>query len=187
GYKLILNTDNDQYHIYLFDLINKYLNNSTIEIESNNQLIIQTNQQSSNLFIQLLYQLENLKQNKIILNYGLSNTTLDEVFLRITNDQYKNSELIEENEDFIENNCFKIFNKILIEQGYDYYLSQYEGLFIKSIRIIYRKSIFILFILIIPFLFKLILNKKREYKTIIIDIDNWSHLKQHNLFIGINS
>ncbi|CAF1266993.1 unnamed protein product [Rotaria sp. Silwood1] len=187
GYKLILNTDNDQYHIYLFDLINKYLNNSTIEIESNNQLIIQTNQQSSNLFIQLLYQLENLKENKIILNYGLSNTTLDEVFLRITNDQYKNSELIEENEDFIENNCFKIFNKILIEQGYDYYLSQYEGLFIKSIRIIYRKSIFILFILIIPFLFKLILNKKREYKTIIIDIDNWSHLKQHNLFIGINS
>ncbi|CAF5086694.1 unnamed protein product, partial [Rotaria sp. Silwood1] len=63
GYKLILNTDNDQYHIYLFDLINKYLNNSTIEIESNNQLIIQTNQQSSNLFIQLLYQLENLKEN----------------------------------------------------------------------------------------------------------------------------
>ncbi|CAF5120244.1 unnamed protein product, partial [Rotaria sp. Silwood1] len=31
------------------------------------------------------------------------------------------------------------------------------------------------------------LIKKREYKTIIIDIDNWSHLKQHNLFIGINS
>ncbi|CAF1578021.1 unnamed protein product, partial [Rotaria sordida] len=114
--------NNNQDQIYLFELIKKYLINSTIEIESNNQLIIQTNEQSSQLFIDLLYQLEILKENNFILNYGLSNTTLEEVFLRIAIDQYENNELIEENQDLIEDNCFEIFNQKLIEQGYDFYL-----------------------------------------------------------------
>ncbi|CAF3609148.1 unnamed protein product, partial [Rotaria sp. Silwood2] len=152
GYKLILNTENKKSHYDLFNLIKKSLKKSTIEIQSNNQLIIQTNEQSSQLFIQILYQLENLKKNNSILNYGLSNTTLDEVFLRITNDQYEANELIEDNRQIIEDNCSFIFNETLIEQGYDYYLSQYEGLFIKSIRIAYRKYLLFLFILILAYL-----------------------------------
>ncbi|CAF4199175.1 unnamed protein product, partial [Rotaria sordida] len=186
GYKLILNTNNNQDHIYLFELIKKYLINSTIEIESNNQLIIQTNEQSSQLFIDLLYQLEILKENNFILNYGLSNTTLEEVFLRIAIDQYENNELIEENQDLIEDNCFEIFNQKLIEQGYDFYLSQYEGLFIKSIRIAYRRSILLFVILLIPFIFEYFIKTTTDYESILIDIDDWSHLKEQNIYIGIN-
>ncbi|CAF4841189.1 unnamed protein product, partial [Rotaria sp. Silwood2] len=84
----------------------------------------------------------------------------------------------------MEDNCSYIFNEILIEKGYDYYLSQYEGLFIKSIRIAYRKYLLFLFILILPYLFQYIINNKSIKKSILIDIDDWSHLKKHNLFIA---
>jgi ABC-type multidrug transport system ATPase subunit len=76
GYKLIVNTKDNQFNSQLFELISKYLIHSNIEMESDNQLIIQTNEQSPQLFIQLFDQLDLLKQNNFILNYGLSNTTL---------------------------------------------------------------------------------------------------------------
>lgn len=76
GYKIILNTINNNNHFILFNLIKKYFKNSFIQIKTFNQLIIQTNQQSSKLFIKLFNKLDLLKENKFILNYGLSNTTL---------------------------------------------------------------------------------------------------------------
>ncbi|CAF3674920.1 unnamed protein product [Rotaria socialis] len=124
GYKLILNTNNKNNHIYLLNFIKNYLINSIIEFESNSQLIIQTNEQSSKLFIDLLYQLEIFKENSFILNYGLSSTSLDDVFLRLTIDQNEKNDKYEENEDFIEEDCLEIFNKNFHEKSYEFYLSQ---------------------------------------------------------------
>jgi len=76
GYKLIINLNENEKNLNIFEIIVQYLKNSNIEIETNNQLIIQTNEQSSKVFIQLLNQLDLLKQKNFILNYGLSNTTL---------------------------------------------------------------------------------------------------------------
>jgi len=185
GYKLIINLNENKDKKNLFEIIKKYLINSNIEIETNNQLIIQTNEQSSQIFIQLFNQLDLFKEKNFILNYGLSNTTLDEVFLRITMDQNKNQIDFQENQNLIEENSFEIFNEKLIEEGYDFYLSQYEGLFIKSIRIAYRNYIFILFICLIPFFIFYFIDQTKENSKFIFSFDDWSHLKQQNVFIGI--
>jgi energy-coupling factor transporter ATP-binding protein EcfA2 len=185
GYKLIINLNENKDKNNLFEIIKKYLINSNIEIETNNQLIIQTNEQSSQIFIQLFNQLDLFKEKNFILNYGLSNTTLDEVFLRIIIDENENEEDFQENENLIKENCFEVFNEKLIEEGYDFYLSQYEGLFIKSIRIAYRNYIFILFICLIPFFIFYFINQTKENDQFIFSFDDWSHLKQQNVFIGI--
>ncbi|CAF3865527.1 unnamed protein product [Rotaria magnacalcarata] len=186
GYKLILNTNNKNNHIYLLNFIKNYLIKSIIEFESNSQLIIQTNEQSSKLFIDLLYQLEIFKEEEFILNYGLSSTSLDDVFLRLTIDQNEKNDKYEENEDFIEEDCLEIFNKNFHEKSCEFYLSQYEALFIKSFRIMSRKLLLLLFILLIPFFIQFKINEKFKISEINIDIDDLSHLKEQNIFIGID-
>ena len=76
GYKLILNTSTDENNDQIFEVINKILLNSKIESETNDQLIIQTNEQASNLFVQVFNELDSLKKNNLVLDYGLTNTTL---------------------------------------------------------------------------------------------------------------
>ena len=76
GYKLILNKNPDYEHFDPFQFIEKTFPNAKIETETNNQLIIQTNEQSSKSFIQLFHYLDQFKLNQQILNYSLSNTTL---------------------------------------------------------------------------------------------------------------
>ena len=76
GYKLILNKNPDNEQIDLVQIIETFCENCQIESETNNQLIIQTNEQSSKSFIELFTRLDQLKQTEEILNYSLSNTTL---------------------------------------------------------------------------------------------------------------
>ena len=76
GYKLILNKNSHLQNLNLFKIIKEYLPESTIETETNNQLVVQTNKQSSQIFIQLFNHLDFLKEKNFILNYSLSNTTL---------------------------------------------------------------------------------------------------------------
>jgi ABC-type multidrug transport system ATPase subunit len=83
GYKLILNTFNKENNFEILKIIEKFLLNCQIESETNDQLIIQTNEESSSLFIQLLNQLEILKENHLILNYGLTNTTLGQLIFHL--------------------------------------------------------------------------------------------------------
>jgi len=90
GYKLFLNINQNQNNFNIFELIQKYLINSIIEIETNNQLIIQTNEQSSNKFILLFNQLDLLKEKNFILNYSLSNTTLGFVFFFFSFKNFQN-------------------------------------------------------------------------------------------------
>jgi len=170
GYKLILNKNNQ---MNLFEIIEKYLIYSKIEIETNNHLIIQTNEQYSHLFIQLFNHLDYLKENNFILNYSLSNPSLDDVYLN----------LLKEEEDNID---YEIFNNKLISNNFDYYLSQYEGLFIKSFKIAKRNIYFLLFILLIPFLIIYYLNQNSKYSNIEYSFDDWSHLNNHYVYIAFD-
>ena len=79
GYKIILNTDNDENHQRLLEILRDSLPNSMIDSESTNQLIIKTNEERSELLIEPLYQLDSLKENRFILNYGVSNSSLGSV------------------------------------------------------------------------------------------------------------
>ena len=81
GYKLIINTNDKQFNSQIFQMIEKDFIYSKIEMESDYQLIIQTNEQTPNLLIQLLNKLDLLKEKRIINNYGLANTTLGFSFL----------------------------------------------------------------------------------------------------------
>ncbi|UJR24690.1 hypothetical protein I4U23_006063 [Adineta vaga] len=107
----------------------------------------------------------------------------NEVYLRIAIDE-NNIEDEEDNEELIENNCFDVFNNKLIYNDYEYYLSQYEGLFIKSFRIAYRSYLIFLFICSLSYSMKFLIENKDYSREIIFNFDDWSHLKHQNVFIA---
>ncbi|CAF4083873.1 unnamed protein product [Adineta steineri] len=87
GYKLIIskqsscrtNTIENELRIYLPEL--------KIEIDiPDGDVVFRTNQQPNNLFIQALRHLESMKINNQIKNYGVQNSTMDDVFLNIIRD-----------------------------------------------------------------------------------------------------
>ena len=108
---------------------------------------------------------------------------LEEVYLRIAVDEDATVDE-EENNEFIEENCFDVFNDKLVYHGYEYYFSQYEGLFIKSFRIAYRSYLILIFICCLAISIKFFLNSRKSHAEIIFNFDDCSHLKQHNVFIA---
>ena len=76
GYKLILNKNRSMKDFNLLKIIEKSCRNYEIESETKNELIIQTNEQSSKSLINLFKELDRLKENDFIVNYSLSNTSL---------------------------------------------------------------------------------------------------------------
>lgn len=76
GYKLILIKNPLFDYLNLFQRFEKDFENCQIESETKNQLIIQTNEESSKNLIELFNHLDQLKEKELILNYSLSNTTL---------------------------------------------------------------------------------------------------------------
>ena len=86
----------------------------------------------------------------------------------------------------IEENSFQIFENRLKEEDYHFYLSQYQGLFIKSFLLAYRNFSFLLFLLLIPFLILYFLNEKKNNSILVFPFDDWSHLEKHNVYIALN-
>lgn len=84
----------------------------------------------------------------------------------------------------IDKYSYKIFNEDLIETGYDYYLSEYEGLFIKLIKISFRYYFIILLILLIPFIINYLINQNKLMNEIIIYFNYLFYLNQQNIFIS---
>ena len=107
------------------------------------------------------------------------------MFLRLVNDEDETDRDSEESESSIEEDCDEIFDKDLIEVGYDFYLSQYEGLMRKLFLHAYRKSIFFVLICFIGFFIHFFIKQNEDKDEIIFNIDDWSHLNQQNVFIGI--
>ena len=49
-------------------------------------VVFRTNQQPDDRFVQALRQLDVMKSKNMIKSYGVQNSTMDDVFLKITND-----------------------------------------------------------------------------------------------------
>ena len=87
GYKLVINKQTDYRTTEIENELRDYLPHLTVEADApNGDIIFRTNRQPNNHFIRALRQLELMKIQNRIKNYGVQNSTMDDVFLKITND-----------------------------------------------------------------------------------------------------
>jgi hypothetical protein len=67
--------------------LHQYLPQLTVETDiSDGDVVFRTNQQPNEQFVQALHHLESMKKKNRIKNYGVQNSTMDDVFLKITRD-----------------------------------------------------------------------------------------------------
>jgi hypothetical protein len=65
--------------------LRRYLPQLTVEADiPGGDVVFRTNKQPDNQFVQALRQLETMKTKDLIKNYGVQNSTMDDVFLKIT-------------------------------------------------------------------------------------------------------
>jgi ABC-type multidrug transport system ATPase subunit len=94
GYKLIINKETTFSTNEIVNQLSQYLPKLTIESDiSNGDVVFRTNQQPSEDFIQGLRVLESMKKENSIRNYGVQNSTMDDVFAKITNEAKTGEEI----------------------------------------------------------------------------------------------
>ena len=93
----------------------------------------------------------------------------------------------DENDELIDEYCSEVFNQRIIELNYDYYLNQYEGLFIKSFFILIYNYSLLLFILIIPLIIYFYINQNSSNEIIKYSFNQFNHLKDNYIYIGSSS
>ena len=120
-------------------------------------MVFRTNQQPNEQFIQALQQLETMKKANRIENYGVQNSTMDDVFLRITAQEFLQS-TSRDAKRILDEKCEQVFGHRELYTGIRYYLGQYQGLLIKTLLVHYRRWILTLIILSIPILYNLLSN-----------------------------
>lgn len=108
---------------------------------------------------------------------------VEEVFLRIAIDEDEDEE---EEEMFIED-CNEVFGDEWLEEGYEYNLNQYECLLIKSMKMCLRNGLFVLIIVLIPLIVEFVVDEKGKVGLIEYSFDDWTHLKENNVYIGYSS
>ncbi len=87
GYKLIINKQNGYHTNDIKNELFPYLPQLKIETDIfNGDVVFRTNQQPNEQFVHALRQLEVMKKENRIKNYGVQNSTMDDVFLKITRD-----------------------------------------------------------------------------------------------------
>ncbi len=94
GYKLVINKQNGCRTDDLKIELARYL--PAVSVESDifdGDVVFRTNQQPNEQFVQALRQLEVMKNENRIKNYGVQNSTMDDVFLKITRDANTDKEL----------------------------------------------------------------------------------------------
>ena len=157
GYKLVINRQATYPTKDLKLALMGYLPKLTIESDpSAGDVVFRTNQQPNEQFIQALRKLEMMKNENEIRNYGVQNSTMDDVFLRITG---KESQSTSKNTSTVlEEQCRRVFGNREFYTGIRYYLSQYHGLMIKTLRVHYRRWVLTLIILFIPIVHRLVSN-----------------------------
>lgn len=85
GYKLVVNKQTNVSSSEIEKNLLGYLPNLTIDSDiPGGDVIFRTNQQPNTRFVQALRQLEAMKAGNRIKNYGVQNSTMDDVFLTIT-------------------------------------------------------------------------------------------------------
>ena len=94
GYKLVINKQKGCHTNDLKVELAHYLPAVSIESDvSDGDVVFRTNQQPNEQFVQALRQLDVLKNENRIKNYGVQNSTMDDVFLKITRDANMEKEL----------------------------------------------------------------------------------------------
>jgi len=87
GYKLIINKQNNSHTNDIKNELVDYLPELRIETDIlDGDVVFRTNQQVNEQFVQALHHLETMKRENRIKDYGVQNSTMDDVFLKITND-----------------------------------------------------------------------------------------------------
>jgi hypothetical protein len=93
GYKLVVNKQNGCRTKDIKHELRPFLPQLTVETDiSGGDVVFRTNQQPNDQFVQALRQLEVMKRENRIKNYGVQNSTMDDVFLKITRDTKKSED-----------------------------------------------------------------------------------------------
>jgi len=84
---LVINKQNGYHTNDIKNELSPYLPQLKIETDiTNGDVVFRTNQQPNEQFVEALHQLEVMKKENRIKNYGVQNSTMDDVFLKITRD-----------------------------------------------------------------------------------------------------
>lgn len=87
GYKLVVNKQLGYHTDDIKNELQSFLPKLKIESDiSDGDVVFRTNQQPDEQFVQALTQLETMKKENRIKSYGVQNSTMDDVFLKITRD-----------------------------------------------------------------------------------------------------
>ncbi|CAF4052910.1 unnamed protein product [Adineta steineri] len=172
GYKLIINKHSSCHINDIKAELRNYLPQLKVETDiSSGDVVFRTNQQPNDQFVQALHHLESMKRNNRIKNYGVQNSTMDDIFLKITRDTEvkndSNSTSLDPNTIVFyaeiclfvaEKQCRRVFYCQRFLSGPRYCLSQFHGLLVKTVLVRYRRWGLTLIILLLPVLYNLLLN-----------------------------
>lgn len=88
GYKLVVNKQSNFSANQIENELRSHLPHINIEsdVVGSGDVVFRTNQQPDEQFVGALRQLEAMKTKDLIKNYGVQNSTMDDVFLKITRD-----------------------------------------------------------------------------------------------------
>ena len=94
GYKLVINKQVNVPTNQIESELRRHLPHINVEsdVSGGGDVVFRTNQQPDEQFIQALRQLEAMKAKDLIKNYGVQNSTMDDVFLKITRDAKNDNE-----------------------------------------------------------------------------------------------
>ncbi|CAF4553933.1 unnamed protein product, partial [Rotaria sp. Silwood2] len=150
GYKFVINKQKNYHTNDIKNELHQYLPNLKVETDiSDGDVVFRTNQQPNKQFLQALYQLEQMKKENRIKNYGVQNSTMDDVFLKITHDTKIDNP---------SNSTSINIETIGVLTGIHYHLSQFYGLIIKTSIVRYRRWTLTLIVLLLPILYNLLSN-----------------------------
>ncbi|CAF3666934.1 unnamed protein product [Rotaria sp. Silwood1] len=161
GYKLIINKQINYSTNEIQNELHRYLPQLVIETDiPNGDVVFRTNKQPDNQFVGALRQLEVMKQENRIKHYGVQNSTMDDVFLKITKETKDENNLgtTSVNIERIDEQCRYIFAERQFFQGWRYYLSQLYGLIVKILLVRYRRWGLMLIVILLPIVYNLLSN-----------------------------
>ncbi|XP_055599142.1 phospholipid-transporting ATPase ABCA3-like [Uranotaenia lowii] len=160
GYRLICVKRDDCNSNNVTQLLNQYIPNITVDTEVGSELSYVLDDNFINIFPTLLQDLENNSEPLKIDSYGISLTTLEEVFLKVGSDSNSSEPINLEDDNlqqYHESNGSKVainmaeHDKLL--SGYNLKLNQIHAMFLKKVIVTYRSWISMLVQIFIPIFF----------------------------------
>lgn len=137
-------------------------------------VIFRTNQRPNDQFVQALKELEVMKQKEKIRNYGVQNSTMDDVFSRLT--RQSNGIDLDRSLNTLEKQCHRLFTNDQFFIGFFFHLSQFTGLLMKSLRVHSRRWALTLLVLLLPLLYNVLSNlisrRRQDFGIFAMDVQS---------------